>query len=332
MRILLAAILLASAGWGGYWFLGAQAVERGAAAWVEQSHATGLLVRHEGLTVSGFPGSFYVRMESPQLLSLWNGTGWQAGAIELFASSFRPNRLSLVLQEQQRLVLRHETLDLDSEDLRAGVWLSGTSLALAEASLAGVDLVLGSDASWRVTLDSLELSLRQDSQSLTRHDLSFEARGLVPDPVWHATIALDPSPPPAIEHLSLKGGMEFDAPLDRHALAGPAPRLTRLQIDEASIRWGEMLLWGDGEVAVDADGFPQGRITFRARNWKQMLAVAVAAGLLHPEVAPTWERGMQMLEDEGDTPGTLEVPLRFDRGRMSLGPLPLGPAPRLTGG
>ena len=35
MRILLVVVVLALLGWGGYWFVGAQAVERGLAAWIE---------------------------------------------------------------------------------------------------------------------------------------------------------------------------------------------------------------------------------------------------------------------------------------------------------
>jgi hypothetical protein len=53
-------------------------------------------------------------------------------------------------------------------------------------------------------------------------------------------------------------------------------------------------------------------------------------GLVQPEVAPTVERMMETMAASSGDPQVLDLPLKFSSGRMSLGPLPLGPAPRMN--
>ncbi len=59
------------------------------------------------------------------------------------------------------------------------------------------------------------------------------------------------------------------------------------------------------------------------------MPVLVAAGIVTAEVSPTVTRAMELLAQQGPDPEVLTVPLSFNSGLMSLGPLPLGPAPDL---
>jgi hypothetical protein len=58
--------------------------------------------------------------------------------------------------------------------------------------------------------------------------------------------------------------------------------------------------------------------------------VLVAAGLITADAAPTVTRALELLVQQGNDPSVLTLPLAFQQGRMSLGPLPLGPAPFLN--
>ena len=60
-----------------------------------------------------------------------------------------------------------------------------------------------------------------------------------------------------------------------------------------------------------------------------MVPVMVALGLIKPEVTETVTRAMELLAQQDGTPEVLDVPLVFQNGRMSLGPVPLGAAPYL---
>ena len=90
-----------------------------------------------------------------------------------------------------------------------------------------------------------------------------------------------------------------------------------------------LLLSATGKVTVDAEGVPEGRITIRAKNWKGMVAVAVTLGLVRPELAPTVQNMLAELAKGSPDPDVVELPLEFQKGWMSLGPLPVGAAPRL---
>ena len=85
-----------------------------------------------------------------------------------------------------------------------------------------------------------------------------------------------------------------------------------------------------GELDVDVSGMPTGRITVRAKNWREMLQLAVASGVVAEGFAPTIERALELLSQMSGNPRTLDAPLSFEDGRMSFGPIPLGAAPRLV--
>jgi hypothetical protein len=120
----------------------------------------------------------------------------------------------------------------------------------------------------------------------------------------------------------------FSAPLDRHA-GRTQPRLVMLDLQGAALDWGDLRIAASGQLVPDAAGYAEGRIAISVENWRLGLAVAVAAGWIRPEVAPTWERALAILAQTG-TRGVLEVPLTLRKGRASLGPLPIGPAPRFA--
>jgi hypothetical protein len=123
----------------------------------------------------------------------------------------------------------------------------------------------------------------------------------------------------------------LSAPLDRFA-GQTRPGLTALELREASLRWGALTVSARGQVAADAEGLAEGRIDIRIAPWPLALEAAVAAGLIRPELAPTWAEIARRLAEGSADPDRLDLPLTLARGRAALGPLPLGPAPRLAPG
>jgi len=333
MRILLAVIIIAAAAWGTFWFVGARAVEQGADSWFDQQHANGLEASHAGLGVGGFPNRFDLTVNAPRLFSRLEGIGWEAPFLQVFALSYVPNHIIAVWPDQQTLTLPLETIGIQSDDLRASVVFGRSlSLALRRFTLVGDAIWLRSDDGWQVGLDSLRVATRRTGTEPDTHDLALEADGFVPDPRWFETLDGQTALPPRMQQVRLDASIALDAPLDRSIFGRDPAQLTAININDARIVWGDMLIWGDGALTINGTGEPEGRITFRARNWRQMVDVAVAVGLVNPEVSDTWVMALEMLEAQSETGDELEIALRFERGRMSLGPIPLGPAPRLTSG
>jgi hypothetical protein len=162
------------------------------------------------------------------------------------------------------------------------------------------------------------------------HDVALEALSLtLPDDLL---TALDPNRdlPPVIERLNIDTSLGFDAPWDRFALEGRRPNLTEIDVNTFNAKWDTMDISADGVLTVDRSGILTGRIDVTARNWRTMLKIAVAAGLIAQETAPTVENAMTILASMSDDPEVLKVPLSFQNGTVSFGPIPLGPAWRLT--
>ncbi len=80
-----------------------------------------------------------------------------------------------------------------------------------------------------------------------------------------------------------------------------------------------------GAVTVDSEGVPEGRITVKITNWRDLLQVAGNAGLVPEPLMPTVERAFEILAGLSGPRDTLDAPLTFAGGIVSFGPLPLGP-------
>ena len=84
----------------------------------------------------------------------------------------------------------------------------------------------------------------------------------------------------------------------------------------------------EGAFDVTATGQPEGQIMLRTHDWQQMLQLAARAGIVPPERLIMFSAIAGQMAAQTDD-GAIELPLTFRNGMMSLGPLPLGPAPYL---
>ena len=93
--------------------------------------------------------------------------------------------------------------------------------------------------------------------------------------------------------------------------------------------WGRLGLQGSGRLDIAADGRISGRIDLVLRNWRRVLDLARRAGLIDRDQQRNIETVLSLVTAASDDPDSLRLPLVLAGGTMSLGPVPLGPAPRL---
>ncbi len=140
--------------------------------------------------------------------------------------------------------------------------------------------------------------------------------------------------PDVFDGLEIRATVEFDAPWDRFAIERARPQPTRIQLDILKAQWGGKLdLWMAGELEIDRAGLATGEITVKAKNWRDMVAIAVAAGVLAEDFEGTITSALEFLAGLSGDPETLDTPpLKFSRGgRVWFGPpVPLGQAPRFV--
>ncbi|MDP2084262.1 MAG: DUF2125 domain-containing protein [Gemmobacter sp.] len=324
MRALLWLTVLAFAGWSGWWWVASGAARTGAETTLATMQAQGWQVDHDGLSVAGYPNRIDLTANAPRLDSPDGRWGWSAAFAQVFALSYKPWHLIAVFPPEQTLRTPVGPWALWSDSLRSSlVLVPGSDLALDRFQLSGEALRLGGGVA--TGADSLSFATRPAVGEALAHDVGLDIRNIHVDPRLTATLPPGLLPDrAAVVRLDAVAG--FNRPLDRHALTTP-PRLTGVTVREARAEWGAIRLHLSGRLAPDAAGFAEGQLDLRLEGAQTALELAVATGLIAPNARGTWAAMLASVAP-GATPVTL--PLRLSRGMVSLGPLPLGPAPRMV--
>jgi hypothetical protein len=337
MRKLLFFILLCAGLWSGYWYVGTSAIRQGVEEGFANAASQGLVAENSAVSVAGFPNRWDVTVDSLRLSNPTTGTTWSAPFLQVFAMTWKPWHVIAALPPEQTLTLPDQTVTVTSTDFKASVRARpSTDLPLAEARIAGAALALASDAGWTLGMGDFTFGLRAEpALGNAGYELGFDLAPLTPDPRFVAAVKAVTIPdlpasdlPDTVESLWGSIFLSFSAPLDRH-LGETQPLLTRVEVNQLTFAWGQLTATAKGMIEADDQGFAAGEITVDVTNWDRLPAILVAAGAIQPEAAPTVARGMQALASQSPEPTVLSLTLKLAEGRMSFGPFPLGPAPRL---
>ena len=329
MRALLVVIMIAAALWSGYWFVGSRALERGLDQWFVAQAAQGITAERADVSVQGFPNRFDLTVTEPRLADPQRGLSWQAPFVQVFAMTWKPWHLIAALPDSQTVGLPDQTVTVSSSRLRGSLVVTpGTDLTLDRTTVEGDNIRLASDRGWAAAAARVLLASRRDADDAALHEVFFEASSITPDQAFRMELKPVSDLPELIDRIRMDARLGFSAPIDRFA-ARTQPRVQRIDLREAGLLWGRLSLSAKGSIAAGPQGLAEGRIDLRAAPWRDLVPVLVAAGVIKPEVAQTVERAMELLALQGPDPEVLDVPLVLAQGRMALGPIPLGPAPRM---
>lgn len=329
MRALLLIVLVVSGLWAGYWFLGSRAVEQGVTGWFAAQASGPLQASQEGVDVAGFPNRFDLTVTQPRVVDEVTGIGWTAPFAQIFAMSWKPWHVIATLPQEQMVILPGQDVVVTSTLVQgSAVTEPGTDLVLDRTSVVADGLALRSTAGWEVSATSARFATRRAPDDALAHEVGVELTTVQPDAAFRMALQGQSDLPEQIDQMRVDAWVDLSGPIDRHIGATP-PVVEAVRLREALLRWGELVISGQGEVVPAPDGRAEGRIEIRVENWREMVPVLVAAGLVAPQVEETVTRAMELLAQQDGSPDVLDVPLVFAQGRMSLGPIPLGPAPFL---
>ncbi|SFR56315.1 hypothetical protein SAMN04488005_2915 [Yoonia tamlensis] len=328
MRRLTFFVLFLAALYSGYWFVGARAVAHGAQVAIAQARAEGWDLTYSDMNTLGFPSRFDTTLSDISIAPRGADWQWAAPFLQVFALSYQPNRVIAAFADDQTLRIGGQTLQITAEGLRASAGVAAnTALSFDDAAVAVGGVAVASDFGWQLGLDRALVALRAAPAAENRYDAYFDAdRITLPMPVAQQ---IDPTGVlgAVLTRAVFDSALTFDRPLDRHAVdgRGPAPKATRFTLRNLTLIWGPVEIRAQGAFDIDPLGNPDGRITFRSDQWREIIDLMVAAGAIDAGLAPTYVTFANALAVDGGAP---EFPLQFRDGRMSLGPLPIGPAPR----
>lgn len=329
MRILIVLIVLAAVGWSAYWFVGARALDRAIRAGIEDAREAGIEVATDSLKVTGFPNRFDTMIDAPRLQFPQSGITWSAPFLQVFALSYRPNRIIAALPDTQRIEGPFGTARIETGTARASAtFQAGRSLVLDHANLVVEGLTVTSEGLDLTMARLLAASRLPEGET----DGTVQNIGItLNDVALPRTLAarLGGTGAARIDSATLDATLRLAEPVDRQTLQGAPIRVQEIRIETLDIAWGDVSLAATGDLKVDGAGIPAGEVEAVLTNWPRALEIASGAGFLPPEQVATARQAMSVLAAMSGGSGRLTVPLTFREGRIYLGPVPLGPAPRL---
>jgi len=297
LTVLMLLAVLAALGWGLFWLVGATAMEKALAHWFDERRAEGWRAEVAALDTRGFPSRFDTTFEGLDLSDPDTGVAWSAPLFQLLSLSYKPNHLIAVFPGLQRF--------------------------------GPARLVSSNDGT--ATLERAQLSMRQTPGEADKgvNDLYLTAVGVDPGSALLDRLDGVAGLGAVIDEVTLSARVRFDRPWDRRAIEVARPQPRDVMLEAFTARWGKLRLTGSGTLEIDADGEPQGEIALEAVNWREMVEIAEATGVLSEGEARRYLQGLTLVAALSGDPDTLDVTLRFERGLAFLGPLPLGAAPDL---
>lgn len=332
MRILLAIVVLLALGWSGFWFWNASLRERALTGWLEQRREAGW-VADGSVRVTGFPNRVDTVVTGLELANPKAGWSWGAPEFQILSQTWRPQQVIAVWPASQSIATPFDRLDVTSDRLVGSLLLEPNQrLGLDHSTLEARGLGLKGSAGWQATLGEVLFSIRK-AQTETRpfsYDVDFSGKDLALPDDWLTGIDRG-AVPRSIDSAHVAGVASFDRAWDRPAIEGDNPVLQRLAISEAHFVWGKLDLTAAGTLDVGPDGLAEGELKLKAQNWQAMLDAADQAGLIAPGLAGTLRGGLGLLAGLSGDKRNLSLPLTFRDGQTRLGPVPIGPAPRLAG-
>lgn len=331
MRRLLVIVLVAATAWSAYWVFGATASQKATESWLEERRTEGWQVEYSDLTVRGFPNRFDTTLTDLVLTDPETGLSWQAPFFQFFALSYQPNHLIAAWPNTQTLATPFQKITVETDKMTASLKVQpNAELALDSANVVIENLRMSSSAGWQAGANTLNAAIRETVGKPQTYDIAMQADTVTPGDAQRDLLDAGGNLPDIIEAVRIDLETAFARPLDIRVIEQDRPDITALGIKEASGTWGELQLRAKGDLQVDDQGLPTGDIAINARNWREMLKLAVNAGALPAEAAGAAELGLGFLASLSGAENSLDAPLSFKNGRSYLGPIPIGEAPRLN--
>ncbi len=331
MRKLTFIIIVAVLAWGGYWFAGSTALERGMGLWFDQRRATGWQAEYTSLATSGFPNRFDTTIKGLTLADPETGLAWSAPFFQILALSYNPGHIIVVWPETQTIATPTQRITVTADTMRgSAVFNETTDLNLNRTSIILEGLGLSSNNGWANHLEHGQLAMRQIEGSETAYELHFDAKGITPASDFIKRFENVALLSDVITGMDITANITFDAPWDRFAIERARPQITQIDLDLLQANWGQLDLQLAGLLEIDAQGVPSGQITVKAKNWREMLALAHQGGLVPSALLPTITDALSFLAALSGNKSTIDTPLTFRNGFVAFGPIPLGPAPNFS--
>ncbi len=329
MRGLIPLVFFAALGWSGWWWVGSTAQETAVKTWLSERRVDGWRAEVANYKIIGFPNRFdniFTDLTLFEPAQIW---GWRAPEFQIMALSYKPNHIIANWPGEHEVSTPFDTVTLGAELLRGSVvFKPETSLALARIQLEIAALNLAGMRGWQARINKANVAFFAD-EGLTPNSNTYKvfakSTDVTPPAIWRENTSL----PAEISSILLDATLAYDRPWDRFAVEQNTPRLMTISIHDLQFNWGTLMLQGVGDIAVNDQGFAQGNLTLHIQNWRDLLQLLSAAGILSNDITEGLKQSLEVITQVAGDTKTIKLPLRFSKNRTYIGIIPIGPAPLL---
>jgi hypothetical protein len=298
------ALLIAVLAWSAYWWMASGRLQRRIVDEAKALQAQGDTAQWSSLKVDGYPFRLRVVMIGPKLADS-AGWGLSATRLEAMALAYAPDRW--VLAAPQGLILSRPgqgDVSVSGKTIRASVSAIGSAQPRLAFEGDGLDLAPAQGAAPPsfATIDRLDLDLQPGPNDQAAFLVRLDGATLRPETGLARMAAGKPFSllwDARLTRLSALRGSNWPGAVQAWRNAGGS-----MTVAEAKLGLGGLTLQGQGgPLSVDPDGRLKGELPLKLdASQISNSALIGALGLLGP------------------------VPLRFQDGRASIGPIPVGAA------
>jgi len=329
MRKLSVVVALLCAAWCLWWWVASSTLQSGVQAWFDAREGEGWQAELGAVTGGGFPFQLRASLSDIALADPDAGLAVQTDRLDIKAPAHWPGDVTVMLDEgpivlaspfgRSMLTMQDGQMELNLQP--------GTALELEALGWTSNQWTISDATGVRVGADTLTLTMTQDSGPT--YDFVARANTFTPGDATRARLRVPNSFPRAFDSLTLQARVTFDRAWDRRALDTVRPQPRQINLHLAEAKWGDLNLKFAADLAVSADGIPDGKLSVQAENWRTMLDFAQASGTLPPALRDQADSVLKVLAGASGNPDTLDVELTMRDGAIYLGFLPIAPAPRL---
>lgn len=317
---------LALAGYGWWWQVVADSVRTNVMNFQAQQTALGREVKWDAFDVNGFPYRVLGTVSAMQLMAPDRGASYTGERIVMHLEPFSLNRIAFSLEGQQRVFYARERwIEATARADKALVTLAeergGQRAELDIGVLTGKAKFDDKDVNFIVEMARGGLTLTDATarEAFARVDLlarlkNVALQGNIELPLGSAIAWLD---------------LDVGAKLPGNLAETPGADLvaawratgTPLEIRRFELEWGGVSIAASGEMKLDQNALPEGRLMLTLGNHPRILDLLRDNAMITPETQALARKVLDVLAFmSGDEKRRVSVPLRIEKGAVYLGP------------
>jgi hypothetical protein len=332
-------LLLLGGAYTAYWLIAADRIREGIAAWAETMRGQGLDASWQGSRVAGYPFSFRLELsrlrlrgaaaigefdlQAPKVagsIRPWDFRDWTVTAPQGLDAALAQRQVPLARIAASAATGAVSVLPAGDAAGVTRVWLS-LDEASVEPAAEPTGRITAATANFWATLPGSAPHSENDRSLDIAADLHGVGVPAVPAPFTGK-----------MENVALGLSVMGTIPTGPPRQSADAWRRSggTVELDHFNLGWGGLRVTGSGTAALDSDLQPVGAFSGAVAGYDQLLAGLVSAGRMRANDAGLARVALGFLAKTGpDGRPQIQTSFTIQNGQMYLGPVKLGPAPRI---